>query len=474
MKTAGVTEVGKGVRKQFLVLAGTFLIIALSMLVLVIQVQRFNRQERVQYFSAANTKEKVGDCRVTIQPRGGSTDAWMKSQTDENGTDRKYAGVIYEMMLYNFTDKELLDWKIQVEVPEDCMINNAWCGEIEFHQHVGGDEKVQVLDLRRYAESKSVLEVDAFYIGTDLMVPLEKGDYFVYLPSAAESEDRLKASDLENRYYQNVNVGFIVYHEVEDTLSPLSFPKAVLTYKLHKNLTDSRFFRVLIAAFALWIMWVLATIAFHFKTKKLVQEAENDAQIIKQTMLTFMGFIDAKDSSTNGHSRRVAVYSRRIALKYGMSEEEAQKVYYIGLMHDCGKIGIPDSILNKPGELSDEEYEIIKTHTTEGGKILKDFTSIEHIKDGALYHHERFDGKGYPGGLAGEQIPLVARIICVADSFDAMNSDRCYRKRLTREEIEREITQNRGTQFDPEIADCLLQLLQDGEIVCERTDGIQE
>ena len=157
-----------------------------------------------------------------------------------------------------------------------------------------------------------------------------------------------------------------------------------------------------------------------------------------------------------------------------MSEEEAQKVYYIGLMHDCGKIGIPDSILNKPGKLSDEEYEIIKTHTTEGGKILKDFTSIEHIKDGALYHHERFDGKGYPEGLEGEQIPLVARIICVADSFDAMNSDRCYRKRLTREEIEREITQNRGTQFDPEIADCLLQLLQDGEIMCGRTDGIQE
>lgn len=177
-----------------------------------------------------------------------------------------------------------------------------------------------------------------------------------------------------------------------------------------------------------------------------------------------MGFIDAKDSSTNGHSRRVAVYAKRIAKRYGMSEEECQNIYYMGLMHDCGKIRIPDEVLCKPGRLTDEEFEIMKTHTTEGAKLLKDFTSIPQIREAALYHHERYDGKGYPEGLAGEQIPLIARVLCVADSFDAMNSNRCYRARLSEEDIIDEIRNNRGTQFDPKIADCMLELLKDGTI----------
>ena len=120
--------------------------------------------------------------------------------------------------------------------------------------------------------------------------------------------------------------------------------------------------------------------------------------------------------------------------------------------------------------LSAQKYSItVETHIA--GRPEDKFKFV--LSEGES-QYKGFDGKGYPEGLEGEQIPLVARIICVADSFDAMNSDRCYRKRLTREEIEREITQNRGTQFDPEIADCLLQLLQDGEIMCERMDGIQE
>ncbi|MBQ6257649.1 MAG: HD domain-containing protein, partial [Clostridia bacterium] len=120
----------------------------------------------------------------------------------------------------------------------------------------------------------------------------------------------------------------------------------------------------------------------------------------------------------------------------------------------------PDNILGKPGKLTDEEFQIIKSHTVRGGEILDHFKSLEGVNEGALYHHERYDGKGYPKGLAGEDIPLIARIICVADSFDAMNSNRVYRKKLTKEYILNEIESNKGRQFDPAVADVMLKLLR--------------
>ncbi len=124
-------------------------------------------------------------------------------------------------------------------------------------------------------------------------------------------------------------------------------------------------------------------------------------------------------------------------------------------------------MLNKPGKLTDEEFEIIKSHTVIGGEVLKNFKSLEGVALGALYHHERYDGKGYPEGRAGEDIPFVARMIGVADSFDAMNSNRVYRKMLTKERIISEIETNKGRQFDPEVADVMLRLLKNGTIVME-------
>ena len=123
-----------------------------------------------------------------------------------------------------------------------------------------------------------------------------------------------------------------------------------------------------------------------------------------------------------------------------------------------------DTILRKPGRLTDEEFEIIKSHTVRGGEILKHFKSLEDVDEGARYHHERYDGKGYPEGKAGEDIPLIARMICVADSFDAMNSDRVYRKRLSREIIMQELETNKGRQFDPAIAELMLRLIREKKI----------
>lgn len=178
-----------------------------------------------------------------------------------------------------------------------------------------------------------------------------------------------------------------------------------------------------------------------------------------ETSLALASAIDAKDKYTHGHSSRVASYSREIARRAGKSETECRDLYIIALLHDVGKIGIPNSIINKEGKLTSEEYEIIKNHPKIGNQILKNITQIPHISDGAHYHHERYDGKGYPEGLAGENIPEIGRIIAVADAYDAMTSNRSYRKLLTQQIARSEIEKGIGTQFDPTFAKIMLEMI---------------
>ena len=169
--------------------------------------------------------------------------------------------------------------------------------------------------------------------------------------------------------------------------------------------------------------------------------------------------IDAKDKYTHGHSIRVAEYSREIARLSGKSETECRDIYIAGLLHDVGKIGIPNVIINKQDKLTQEEYDKIKTHPVIGKQILSNITQTPHISDGAYYHHERYDGTGYPTGLAGEAILDIGRIIAVADAYDAMTSNRSYRKTLSQEKARREIEEGIGTQFDPVYAKIMLAMI---------------
>jgi putative two-component system response regulator len=157
----------------------------------------------------------------------------------------------------------------------------------------------------------------------------------------------------------------------------------------------------------------------------------------------------------------VASYAKEIARRMGKSEQEQDTAYYIGLLHDIGKIGIPDSIINKPDKLTIEEYELIKDHPEIGADILKDMTEIPEASIGAHWHHERYDGKGYPDGLKGDEIPEYARIIGVADAYDTMSSKRSYRDVLPQDVVRKEIEAGRNTQFDPAIADILLQMIDE-------------
>ncbi len=180
-----------------------------------------------------------------------------------------------------------------------------------------------------------------------------------------------------------------------------------------------------------------------------------------QAMMTLAQTIDAKDTYTKGHSIRVAEYSRLIAQRAGMDGNQQIQIYFMGLLHDIGKIGIKDEIINKPGRLTDEEFAIIKSHSTIGFDILKSMTEISNIEYGARWHHERYDGKGYPDGIKGEEIPEYARIIAIADAYDAMSSNRSYRKAMPQEQIREEIVKGKGKQFDPILADIMLQLIDE-------------
>ena len=199
-------------------------------------------------------------------------------------------------------------------------------------------------------------------------------------------------------------------------------------------------------------------------TQTIINQIEQINKMSLQTVTTIANIIDARDNYTKGHSTRVADYTALLAYKLGMNKNEIEDIHSIALLHDIGKLGIPDSILNKPGKLTNEEYQVMKNHTVIGGNILKDMSMLKDIDLGAKYHHERYDGKGYPDGLKGEQIPYIARIISVADAFDAMTSDRVYRKHLDSIIVINELEKGKSTQFDPVIADAMLSLIKSEKI----------
>ena len=190
--------------------------------------------------------------------------------------------------------------------------------------------------------------------------------------------------------------------------------------------------------------------------RRLDEKTREMERITIQAIMTVANTVDAKDDYTKGHSMRVAAYAELMAQRLGWPEEEIQNIYYVAMLHDVGKIGVPDAVLNKPFRLTDLEFRLIKGHTIMGSEILKDFKMFPNVNVGAKYHHERYDGKGYPEGLKAESIPIVARIIGLVDSYDAMTSNRVYRRRLSDDIVMEELRKGKGTQWDPDLVDIFL------------------
>jgi len=194
------------------------------------------------------------------------------------------------------------------------------------------------------------------------------------------------------------------------------------------------------------------------EVEKKTRENEGLSLHVVQTLADA---IDAKDTYTNGHSGRVANYSREIARRCGYSEKEQNEIYMMGLLHDVGKIGVPDAVINKPGKLTDEEFAAMKNHPVMGAKILGNIKERPELVTGARWHHERWDGRGYPDGIGGTEIPEQARIIAVADAYDAMTSNRSYRGAMEQSRVRAQIEGGRGTQFDERFADIMLQMIDE-------------
>ena len=210
-------------------------------------------------------------------------------------------------------------------------------------------------------------------------------------------------------------------------------------------------------------LFIMGIYMFRDQVRALNQKHKDNITFINEITAAFAKIIDMKDRYTNGHSSRVAKYTAMLARELGYDEDTVQKYYRIALLHDIGKIGIPQSVLNKPGKLTEEEFEIIKSHTTKGYEVLKDISIMPELSVGAGAHHERPDGKGYPKGLKGDEIPKVAQIIAVADCFDAMYSNRPYRERMNFDIAVSIIKEVSGTQLSGEVVDAFLRLVDNGK-----------
>lgn len=276
----------------------------------------------------------------------------------------------------------------------------------------------------------------------------------------------LPQSSLGNIVYNNLPAGDYTFHLAifdtagERVLEERTF-EIVKEGELYEQPGFLVYMLVILSLFLIWFTWLVVQRQLYQQQIKL--------NMANETVMAIANAVDAKDVRTHQHSMRVAEYAELIAremncFKWWQRGRALSNLRKAAQLHDIGKIAIPDSVLNKVGRLTDDEYAKMKSHVISGAEILKDFTLVEHVEDGTRYHHERYDGKGYPDGLKGEEIPLYARIISVADTFDAMTSNRVYRSSMDTDYVMNEMKRGRGTQFDPDALDAFLRLVEKGVI----------
>ena len=294
----------------------------------------------------------------------------------------------------------------------------------------------------------------------------------LYLEGIDEHPNVMTQNELVSVIYSNLKSRKYKLHvSLLDSKGQKVMEEIVYEIEHQSHIYDYWWFKVYTALVLMmmiaWLTWYITAAIQNLRFEKQEKELSyirEQVHMSDETILSIAKAVEARDKRTGRHSLRVAVYSMLIAAELGFDGEEIENMRQIGLLHDIGKIGVPDSILNKPAKLTEEEYNIMKTHVDMGGEILKDFTHIKNVADGARYHHERYDGTGYNCGLKGEEIPIQARIIGLADAFDAMTSNRVYRNAMPMDEVIEELKNGKGTQFDPALVDTLLELINSGRI----------
>ncbi|MBP3771208.1 MAG: HD domain-containing protein [Treponema sp.] len=343
--------------------------------------------------------------------------------------------------------------------------------------------KSVLLDGRRHIVQKDIpfvipAETDTVEIVPEIINYSINTPYIsVFLEGVDEKPKVYLQNDLPIVNYTDLRAGDYRFHiAVLDSKGREIVEESVYTLTKTFKIYNKWYFMLYtvgVAALAIiWLTWYVTASVQGRRAEKQKREIEAIRQQVRmgnETIFAIANAVEARDKSTGRHSFRVSEYAVMIARELGFDENELEQIRRTGLLHDIGKIGVPDSILNKPARLTDEEYEVMKTHTSIGGDILKDFTLIPHVDEGAKFHHERYDGSGYPNGLKGEEIPLNARIIGIADAFDAMTANRVYRKALNIDFVKAELKRCAGSQFDPTLVEIMLELIESGEVNVSRT-----
>ncbi len=286
-----------------------------------------------------------------------------------------------------------------------------------------------------------------------------------YLEGFDKEPASVSRQELQPVSYTNLGGGKYIFHfSVIDTMTGREVNTISVTLIKEKRIYENGLLWILLVLAAALLISVIAVVYTRNKTGKLVKKQKENRIFINQMIQAFATCIDLKDKYTKGHSFRVARYAAMLAEKMGYDKNEVSNIYDIALLHDIGKITIPDEILNKPEELTEEEYAVMKQHAQNGYDILKKIEISPELSLGAGYHHERMDGQGYPFGKKEEEIPKIAQIIAVADTFDTMNSTRPYRQRMKMEDILAELKRIAGTQLNTEIVQLMIALIESGEI----------
>ena len=377
-----------------------------------------------------------------------TTTANSRNYLDENGN--LYIACSAGICSVNIKEHEEISNEIKLAVPYV---------EVDGRQiYVGSDTRVTI----PYNAKRLTIYGYAFTYS------LQNPSISYYLEGFDDQQEIVSQMDLEPQTYTNLDGGTYVYHfSIVDPRTGEAQKSIQLTIIKENAFYETVWFKVLVVLLGLLLIGLIVRGYIRYRTEKYKKKQEENRIFINEMIKAFGKCIDMKDKYTNGHSFRVAKYTALFAKHMGYEGERLEEIYNIALLHDIGKISIPDHILGKNGKLDDEEYAIIKSHAANGYEILRDITIMPSLSLGAGYHHERIDGKGYPMGLKGDEIPEIAQIIAVADTFDAMYSNRPYRKQLPIETVIAELNRVKGTQLSERVVEIVNALYESGELLAE-------
>ena len=393
-------------KNKFISVAGVISLLSFLFILYMLVYVFFQNKTYVSYIRENGSVSGNKDLDISMEiPLKNDTEknCWQES----NGT----WGGQYDITIENDSDYDFLDWSLVMAIPKEGRIDSSW---------------------------------NADYIQTDGQLTISGID---------------KAFTKNIHGHNTIKIGYVLYSD--NLMVDSNF---YLTGRFIRNPFKEVPFIVALFAFGISLIVILVSLFFY---RMMRQQAKLDDEKIESLLKLCASFIDTRDEYTKMHSTHVAEYSKMIAAEMGFDEEFQKNIYYMGMMHDVGKVLIPKEILCKTAKLDDDEWLEMKRHTTYGGEILESFKFVKGIREAALYHHERYDGKGYPEGLSGKAIPIHARIIAVADSYDAMHTNRSYRRHLSDEAIISELEKNKSLQFDPDAADALLRILKSGKNIGE-------